>query len=239
MAHPLDLMVQFLAARAELSGDDQDAVRALPFTLRTVPRASYLVREGDRVTHCNVLVQGFVYRHKVAASGARQIVSLHIPGEALDCQSLYLNYVDHNAQTLTQAEIATVPMAALRALVAERSAVAAAIIHSLLIEASVLREWVLNVGKRTARERLAHLFCEYALRLDRQGLSSGSDYELPMTQEQLGDALGLTGVHVNRSLRALREEGLIQTRGRIISFPDIRRLREVADFGELYLHLND
>lgn len=239
VAHPLDLLVQMLAARAKLSADDENAVRALPFTLKTVPRATYLMREGDAATSCSVLLRGFVYRHKMAASGARQIVSLHIPGEALDCQSLYLDWVDHNAQTLTQAEIAIIPMTALRGLIGERLVVAAAIIRHLLVEAAILREWVLNVGKRSARERLAHLLCEFALRLDRQGLSDGFGYELPMTQEQLGDALGLTGVHVNRSIRTLREEGLIEMRGRVISFPDTKRLREVADFSELYLHLND
>lgn len=237
MTHPLDLLVRKLDANGDLSPEDREAVQALPVTRKTVPRATYLVREGERAAACCILVSGFAYRHKLAASGARQIVSLNIPGEALDFQSLYLDCVDHDVQTLTQADIAFVPMADLQALVAARPAVARAVIHCLLVEASIFREWILNIGKRSARERLAHLLCEYALRLDAQGLSTGGGYELQMTQEQMGDALGLTGVHVNRSIRALREEGLIEQQGRTIFFPDAARLREVADFSELYLHL--
>ena len=234
--HPLDLLVRKLGAHGALSDEDREAILALPYTLRSVPPATYLMREGDVPVLCAVLVSGFAYRHKLASSGARQIVSLHIPGEALDFQSLYLNYVDHNAQTLTHAEVAMVPLKAWRELIAARPAVAHAVIFCLLVEASILREWVLNVGRRSARERLAHLLCEYAYRLDAQGLGDAGGYELRMTQEQIGDALGLTSVHVNRSIRTLEAEGLIQRQGRVVSFPDTERLRKEADFSELYLH---
>ena len=235
-AHPLSLLVRRLEVAGTLSDPDRAAICALPFTPRTVPPATYLTREGEPATSCAVLVSGFAYRHKLSYSGARQIVSLHIPGEALDFQSLTLAVVDHNVQTLTHAELAVVPMAAMRALVDNNRNIAHAVLHNLLVEASVLREWVLNVGRRSARERLAHLLCEYAFRLDAQGLSDGVGYELHMTQEQIGDALGLTSVHVNRSIRALEEEGLLLRKGRIVSFPDTKKLRQVADFSELYLH---
>ena len=100
----------------------------------------------------------------------------------------------------------------------------------------MLREWLLNIGRRSARERLAHLLCEYAYRLDEQGLAEPGGYEFKMTQEQIGDALGLTAVHVNRSIRALEKDGLIVRRGRLIAFPDLRLLRAEADFSELYLN---
>lgn len=234
--HPLDLLVRRLDANTPLPAEDRAALRALPFTTRTVPPATSLMREGDPATNCSVLVTGFAFRHKMAYSGARQIVSLHIPGEALDFQSLRLTYVDHNLQTLTHAEIATIPMVALRQLLDARPAIANAVLYNLLVEASILREWVLNVGRRSARERLAHLLCEYAFRLDQQGLSDGQGYELRMTQEQIGDALGLTAVHVNRSIKALQTEGLIKRDGRLLTFPDTDKLRKVADFSELYLH---
>lgn len=239
MYHPLDLLVRRLGSSRRLSADDEVAVRSLPFTLKTVPPASYLAREGEPAALCPVLVSGFAYRHKLTYNGARQIVSLHIPGEALDFQSLTLRNVDHNIQTLTQAQLALVPMTALRDLTEARPDVGKAVLHTLLVEASILREWMLNVGRRNARQRLAHLLCEFALRLDAQGLADGSGYQLHMTQEQIGDALGLTAVHVNRSIRGLEAEGLVQRRGRVVSFPDTRRLRLVADFSELYLHLPD
>lgn len=236
MAHPLDLLVRRLGDGEPLPADDVEALLALPYTRRVVPPATYLMREGEPVVTCSVLISGMAYRHKIAFSGARQIVSLHIAGEPLDFESLHLQYVDHNVQTLTHAELAVIPQSAVRELLVRRPTLATAVMRYLLVEASILREWILNIGRRPARERLAHLLCEYAYRLDAQGLSNGRGYELKMTQEQMGDALGLTSVHVNRSLRTLEGEGLIERRGRIVSFPNVKQLRKVADFSELYLH---
>ncbi len=238
MPHPLDLLVRKLENDSLLAADDSRAIYELPFTLRSVPPATYLLREGEPASICAVLISGYAFRHKITGSGARQIVSLHIPGEALDFASLSLSYADHNIQTLSHAELALVPMAAMRELAASRRNIQSAVLTQLAIEASISREWVVNVGRRNARERLAHLLCEFASRLDAQQLSAPDGYDLPMTQEQIGDALGLTSVHVNRSIKALAEEGLLSRRGRVLSFPDIRRLREVADFSELYLHLD-
>ena len=234
--NPLSLLVRILSTGARLSAEDEAALLALPHKRRTVPASTYLMREGEPATSCSVLVTGYAFRHKLAASGARQIVSIHIPGEALDFQGLHLDCVDHNVQTMTPADIAVIPMAAVRDLIAARPEVSRAVIRNLLVEASVSREWLLNVGRRNARERIAHLLCEFATRLDAQGLAGNGSYELPMTQEQIGDAVGLTSVHVNRSIRALEEEGLVKRQGRIVSFPDTSRLRHVADFSELYLH---
>jgi CRP-like cAMP-binding protein len=129
-------------------------------------------------------------------------------------------------------------MPALRALVSERPAIMRAVLLDMLVEASILREWVTNIGRRSARSRLAHLLCEFACRLTAQGFT-GDAHELPMTQEQIGDALGLTSVHVNRSIKALEADGLISRARRHISFPDIAKLRDVGDFSSLYLHLDD
>ena len=117
-----------------------------------------------------------------------------------------------------------------------RPAIGAAIIKSTLVEASIVREWVVNVGRRDARERIAHLLCEFAVRLEMRGLSPGG-FELPMTQEQLADATGLTPVHVNRVLKALEAEGLITRQRRHIQFPDWRALQQAGDFSRQYLHL--
>lgn len=234
----LKLIIRKLEASGKIKDEDVQAFLALPFTIRNLPAGSYLVREGEPPRICSFMLTGFAYRHKLVGDGGRQIVSLHIPGEAIDLQSLYLDCADHNAQTLTQATVAVVPMAAIRQLLAERPGIARAILLDMLVEASVLREWIANIGRRDARSRLAHLLCEFASRLDAQGLESGS-YELPLTQEQLGDVLGLTSVHVNRSIRALEAEGLVSRHKRMVTFPDITRLREVGDFNPLYLHLDN
>jgi CRP-like cAMP-binding protein len=108
---------------------------------------------------------------------------------------------------------------------------------TILVEASIFREWVLNLGRRDSRTRLAHLLCEFAIRLEAQGLADENGYELPMTQEQLADALGLTSVHVNRTIMALEAEGFIHRDRRRMRFPNWRRMRDVADFNQRYLHL--
>ena len=234
---PLDLMVRKLATHAELVPADRAAILALPFTLRTMEPSSYLVREGDVPNVCAVLVSGYAYRQKLTGEGARQIVSLHIPGDALDLQHLFLDVADHNVQTLTRAEVAMISRAELRALAQARPGIGHAIAVNILVEASVFREWVLNIGRREAPARVAHLLCEFAIRLDVQGLANGQGYELPMTQEQLGDAVGLTAVHVNRTLRSLERQGLITRSRRHVSFPQWQSMRDFADFSSRYLHL--
>lgn len=235
----LEFLIRKLERHTTLPEADRRAILDLPVHARSVPPATYLVREGEPPSNCVILSSGFAFRHKIVESGARQIVSLHLPGDALDFQSLYLRYADHNAQTLTRADLAVVPIAAMRELVSTRPLVARAVLMDLLIEASILREWVVNVGRRNARARLAHLLCEFACRMDMIGLNEPDGYALPMTQEQIGDALGLTSVHVNRSIKALSQEGLITRKGRLIGFPHIEQLREVGDFSELYLHLHE
>lgn len=236
-ASPLDILIRKLEISRPLGKEDREAIRALPFTLKTVEPQTYLTREGDAPTGCAVLLSGFAYRHKLTGDGDRQIVSLHIPGEPLDLQHLFLSVADHNVQTLTRAELAIIPRGALQDLATRRPGVGHALLVNILIEASIFREWVLNVGRRDSRARLAHVLCEFASRLDAQGLTEGYGYELPMTQDQLADALGLTPVHVNRTIKRLEADGLITRDRRFIRFPDWKRMRDVADFNSRYLHL--
>lgn len=236
--HVLMLLVRRLELHATLSDDDRAAILALPYQLRDFDASAYLVRDGEPPRVCGVLISGFAYRQKLTSQGTRQIVSLHVPGEALDFQSLFLDIADHNVQTLTRAEVAIIPRDAIRALAQERPAIGRAIMVYTLVEASIFREWILNIGRRNARARLAHLLCEFAIRVDAlQPPSSGRGYALPMTQEQLGDALGLTAVHVNRTLKLLEADGLITRNKRDVSFPRWDALRDLADFSQRYLHL--
>jgi CRP-like cAMP-binding protein len=235
--HPLDLLVRNLELRSPLPPEDRAAVLNLPHTVRTLEPATYTIREADAPEHCCILVSGFAYRQKLTGDGSRQIVALHIPGDALDFQNLFLDVSDHSLQMLTRAEVAFVTMRDLQDLARDRPAVGHAILVKILVEASIFREWVLNVGRRESKARIAHLLCELGVRLDAEGLAVYYGYELPMTQEQLADAVGLTPVHVNRTLKALEAEGLILRSKRAISFPDWKRLRLVSDFNQRYLHL--
>ena len=237
--HPLAMWLDQLEFRDPLPEEDREAVLALPYRLRRLDAGSYLIREGDVPTHCAVLVEGYAYRQKVTGSGSRQILAVCIPGDAVDLQNMLLDASDHSVQLLTHARIADIPREAMQEITRNHPAVGAAIIALTLVESSILREWVVNVGRRDSRGRIAHILCEFAVRLESRGLAGHDGFELPMTQEQLADATGLTPVHVNRVLKSLEKEGLISRRRRHIQFKDWRALQEAGDFSRRYLHIAD
>jgi CRP-like cAMP-binding protein len=230
-------MIRKFERRAALSDEDRDALRNLPYRSVLAEPGRYVVREGATNDHSVLIVSGLAYRHKINSSGSRQIVSIHIPGDFVDLEGSLLRVADHNVQALSRCDLAYVPSKALRSLLAHPQ-IALAMWIDTLIDGSIFREWIMNVGRRDARERLAHIFCEFARRLEIAGMGSKDGYELPMTQEQLADASGLTAVHVNRTLKAMDEDGLIRRERRFVYIPDWEKLREVAGFSELYLHLD-
>lgn len=235
--NPLELLLENLELRSPLPEQDRQAILALPYTLKSLDPGSYAVREGEPPTGCGVLVSGFAYRQKLTGDGGRQILSIHIPGEALDFQNIFLNVADHSVQMLTRGHVALVPRAEIQKIARSSAAIGHAILVSVLVEASIFREWILNVGRRDAKSRLAHVLCELAVRLDASGLAEDMGYRLPMTQAELADALGLTPVHLNRVIRSLEADGLIKRSKREFSFPDWGRMRDIADFNDRYLHL--
>jgi CRP-like cAMP-binding protein len=231
-------MVRKLERRAPLDDGDRRALAELPYRLQTMEPATYIIREGDRPDRSCLILSGFAYRHKVTVDGSRQIVSLHIPGDFVDLEGALLNVADHNVQTLSRCELAFVPRDAMRALILSHPRIGMTMWIDTLIDAAIFREWVVNVGRRDARARIAHLLCEFARRLEVAGLAHEYGYQLPMTQEQLADATGLTPVHVNRVLKLLEREGLIRRDRRFVAIPDWEALRRVAGFSETYLHLD-
>ena len=235
--NPLELFVRSLASRTELASGDRAAILGLSHTVRTLEPSTYLYRDGDLHDLCAVLVSGLAYQHKMTGEGARQIVAIHIPGEALNLQSLFLDEADHSVQALTRSEVALISRSAIRAVMSARPTVAHAMGVNMAVEASIAREWIMNLGRRDARARIAHFLCEFAIRLDAQGLAERKTYILPMTQEQIGDATGLTSVHVNRMLKSLGAEGLLTRKGRSVELPDWQALRDAGDFTSRYLHL--
>lgn len=195
------------------------------------------LRQGDRKhKDCSVVLNGYAFRHKVVGNGARQILAVCVPGDLIDAETLVIVDPDCDVQALTRVELARIDRQALRDLAFHRPAVGQALWHESLVEGAISREWVANIGRRSARGRTAHLMCEVAVRSERAGLGERSDFELPMTQEQLGDALGLTAVHVNRTLRSMQDDGLVQRSKRSVAVADWRALVTEADFDPAYLH---
>jgi CRP-like cAMP-binding protein len=228
--------IRKLERSGPLAAADREALAALPLTVREVKAASYLVREGDRPEHCCILLDGYAHRHKLTKEGSRQIVSIHMTGDLIDLQQVLLDRADHNVQTLTRATLGTVSIEAMKNLARAHPRIAEAFWRDCLIDASIFREWVLNVGRREAPARIAHLLCEFGTRSEAAGLSVCGRFELPMTQEQLADATGMTPVHVNRTLQYLGAQGLIERKMRSIYVADWQRLKRVAGFHEAYLH---
>jgi CRP-like cAMP-binding protein len=235
--HPtFEKLVMRLERRSPLPEADRQALLGLPHSLRKLPAGAHIIRDGDPAENCCLLLSGFAYRYKITGEGGRQIISFHVAAEFLDLQNSFLGIADHSVQMLTDAEIALVPSSAMQELAMTRPALGRALWIDTLIDASIFREWVVNVGRRDSRARIAHLLCEFSLRLEAAGLASNHRYELPMTQEQLADAVGLTSVHVNRVLKQLGEEGLISRDRRSITIEDWGRMRAAGDFNERYLH---
>ena len=234
----LEPMLRKLEYRHKLDSADCSAILALPHTIKRLERHDYVVREGDIAQYSCALLAGFAVRQKIVGSGHRQIVAIQMKGELVDLQNSLLGVADHSVQMLTPGKVAMIPREAVQKLAVERPAVGMAMWIDTLVDASISREWIANVGRRDARSRLAHLLCEFSLRLKLAGLGEQSHYELPMTQEQLADTTGLTPVHVNRTLKSLEADKLIErTSARSIAIRDWRNLADVGDFQSTYLHL--
>jgi CRP-like cAMP-binding protein len=225
-----------LEKRFPFSPEDRAAFLALPVSVKKLDVAGYIVREADIARSCCVLLEGFAYRHKIVGNGARQIVSIHIPGDMVDLHNSFLGIADHNVQMLTAGEVALIPAKAVQDVAYAHPAIGRAMLLETLVDGSIFREWIANVGRRDARSRVAHLLCEFAVRLQAAGESEGRNYSLPMTQEQLADATGLTSVHVNRMIQSLRQGGLISTDRRSVTIENWDALAVAGDFNKAYLH---
>ena len=185
-------------------------------------------REGQPPSRCAFLVEGYAYRQKLTIDGHRTICSLEVPGDFVDLQNIYLRESDHDVLALTDVISVDIPVAEMRVLAETAPAVGRAMWVDGLIEGAIFREWLLNIGRRNARSRVAHILCEFSTRLQAAGLAPELTADLPMTQEQLGDALGLTSVHVNRILRTMEAEGLVTRGKRQITITDWQGIRRVA-----------
>lgn len=236
---PLALMARKLRLWGSLDEHDEAAILALPHTLRSIDANQFIIWDGDRPQTTCLLLSGFAFRHKVVGNGGRQIFSIHMRGDVVDLQNSLLGRADHNVQMVTDGEVALIPVDFIRKLAFDYPAVGMAMWYETLVEGSIFREWITNVGRRDARARIAHLLCEFALRLETTGLGSQDGYTLPMTQEQLADAVSLTSIHVNRTLKGLESDGLIVRDKRSVTIPNWHKLAEAGDFDPAYLHLQN
>ena len=233
----LSILSDRLLWRVALNDEDINAILALPISVRQLNSGEHFIRQGDIPTHCCLMVDGFAIGSKVLGNGSRQILALYMKGDIVDLQNVLLGRSDHNVQILTKSTVVLIRRGALEELAFSRLSVGKALWLETLVNGSVFREWIANVGQRDAKTRVAHVLCEFAVRLEAAGLGNAASYELPLTQEQLADIVALSPVHVNRTLMALGAKGLIERHKRSVRIENWAKLADVADFQPDYLHL--
>jgi CRP-like cAMP-binding protein len=230
-------LVRKLECIFTLADDERHALLNLPMQLTKLGPDQTIVREGHHLSRSCVLLEGFAYSYKATGYGKRQILAFNIPGDIVDLHGLHLEVLDNSVGTITPCTVGYIPHEVLRDLCGRYPRIAAALWRGTLVDAAIFREWLINVGRREASVRIAHLLCEMLVRLRAVGLAEGYSCDLPITQGQIADALGLTPVYVNRVLQALRADGLIDLTGNRLSVPDWDKLRKAGDFDPTYLHL--
>ena len=233
-----DLLVRKLSIFSSLSDADSALLRGAASNSFVVERHSDIIREGETPSDVHLIVEGFACRYKHTSSGARQIVAYLVPGDFADTHVFVLKAMDHSIGALSACRVVAIPRATILALL-ERPAIARAMWLATLVDEGVLREWIVNIGARNAKERIAHLMCELLARVKAVGLATGDSFELPITQSELGETMGLSPVHVNRTLKLLRADGLITFKGGQLVVLDAARLRAISSFNSSYLHLEE
>jgi CRP-like cAMP-binding protein len=200
-------------------------------------RGRDLVRQGERPNAVQLLLQGWAFRYKVLKDGSRQIVAYMLPGDICDLHGTMLGEMDHSIGLLTDAEVAVVPVEQMRELMDRHRSIERALWRVSLADEATLRERLANIGQRDAFNRMGHHLCELWHRVKTIGLvNDAEEFDLPVTQEELGDSLGLTSVHVNRTIKRLREDGLITFRHKRLTLLDPERLTHLTGFDPAYLH---
>lgn len=230
--------VRKLEHGARLTEEDREILREASLATRPLPARQDVISEGEPPANVHLVMQGLACRYKVLPDGKRQIVALFLPGDICDLHVQILGWMDHSIGTLTACRLAELTPVTVERLTANPR-INRALWWGTLVDEATLREWLVNMGQRSADRQLAHLLCELLIRYRLVGLAEGNSFMLQMTQEELADTTGLTTVHVNRMMRALRESGLIAVEGQRISVPDVTALAQFCDFNANYLHLGD
>lgn len=205
--------------------------------VRDVATDVTIVRSGTELSCSNILLDGLLCRYKDLGNGERQITQLHVPGDFVDLHSFSLKRLDHNIMTLVPSRIALVPHERLLLITEHYPHLARLLWFMTTLDAAIHREWQLSLGRRTAMARIAHLMCELQARLAIVGLTDGDRYRLPITQVDLAECLGLTSIHVNRTLLDLRTRGLAMFREKVVTIEDHAALCRLAEFNPDYLYI--
>lgn len=235
--HSDNALIQKLGRFVPLTKPERDALEYLSRDPAQYVRGAELIAEGEQPVAVFLILEGWAFRFKHLADGSRQISAYLIPGDVCDVQTFLFEKMDHSIGLLCDAKVVKIPAAEMLDIMDRFPRIERALLWATLVDEATLREWLLNVGQRTAKQKLAHLFCELCIRLRVVGLVDDEwSFISPPTQAELGDTTGMTTVHVNRSLQSLRADGLISTNNGRLTILDFKRLARFAGFEEDYLH---
>ncbi len=235
--HSLDPLLHRLTKWRALTEPERAAVLALPHSVATTEPRKYIIRQESPSTHSCLLISGFAFREKIIVNGSRSISSIHMRGDVVNLQNSLVGVANHSVQALSPCTVGLIPREAVAELAFAFPNIGMALWYDTLVQASMFREWIASIARRNSRARIAHLLCEFGVRLEAAGLGSKLNYQLPMSQEHLGDCVGLTPVHVNRTLKDLEASGDITRSKREVAIADWAKISRTADFKEDYLHL--
>lgn len=233
-----DAFVRKLSHGAELDEEDRRALAEAVAATEVIGPHTDLIEEGDRPSVVHVVLSGFACRYKTLEDGGRQILAWLVPGDCADFQVSLLGRMDHAIATISTCRMAYLPRERVDALVLASPAVTRAFWWASLVDEAILREWLTGMGRRPADRRIAHLLCEILTRLQAVGLADGDTFELPLTQVELADTVGLSSVHVNRTIQDFRDRGLLSWSGSHLSIQKVNALKSLAEFDPNYLHLD-
>jgi CRP-like cAMP-binding protein len=222
-----------------LSAEDKQALKAAASQkIRQLRPKEDIIHEGDQPRHVNLILEGWACRYKYLEDGRRQIMALLLPGDICDLRMFILTQMDHSISAVSPVTLAEIPADTLLELTDNSPRISRALWWASLVEEAISREWIVNNSRRDATERMAHLLCEIFVRLRAMGLTNGHSCEIPVTQAEFGDSVGLSTVHVNRTLQELRAANLILLKGKTLTIPDLASLKAAALFNANYLHLD-
>lgn len=228
--------IRKLDAFVPLSAEHRQEFERLTSHVQHLQPREHIIRQGDVPHVVNVVLSGWVCRYKTLPDGQRQIISIFLPGDMCDPYVFLFDLLEQSLVTLTPVILAKVPAQTIRDMTASGPELTEALWWQMLVITEIQREWTVSLGRRTAVQRLAHLFCEVFARLSAVGLSDGSECDFPLTQSHLADSLGLSQVHINRCLQDLRTTSLVTLRSKRLTINDHERLMDFAAFDPAYLH---
>jgi CRP-like cAMP-binding protein len=231
----MELFVRKLHHGAPLTREDTAILAALPISVRTVEARVDFGTDLDAVRSLPIILEGWACRYRLLENGKRQIINLILPGDLCEPFGALPHFLDRSLASLTMVRYAHAPIAAIHGAAKANPRIEKALWWDLMFATGIEREHLVSLGRRSAAERMGHLFCELHLRLEMVGLTEGATFDFPVSQSDLGDLLGLSAVHVNRSLQELRRSHLISLSSRQLTIHDLDALRDLSYFDPTYL----